>query len=102
VGEKRANQFRGMKCDIKPLEVMSWGWYCPPVVEAFKKFSGIDLEPEEKWGAVVIKDWSKRYRRENMLDKKWREFAGIDEGEEKRNSGINKRRGLLRLFSFSK
>ena len=52
VGEEMARELRG-RCDVTPLELFSWGYYCLPIVEAIEKELGIKIIPM-KWGAGVL------------------------------------------------
>ncbi len=79
VGEKEAFALRGVKCYITPTEVQSWGYFCPPVAEAFWEETRIVLEPvQNKTGVVLAKDWHQRYFTEAGFDEKWLGFVHGD------------------------
>jgi len=76
VGEKVANEQRGFGCPNPPWAIAGyWGFYCPPVLEAFQAETGIILHKlvQEK-GDVVISEWTEEADKIRAL----RRFVGIE------------------------
>jgi len=83
VGEERARELRG-RCDISPLELFSWGYYCPSVVEAIERELGIRIIPM-RWGAGVL-----TYMEKDKILGMTRELRGLPPLHQVVESGKNR------------
>lgn len=74
IGAESAALKRGMKCEVKPLEIMSWGYYCPPIVKLLEMVTGAhayeEIQPNGQHGIRNFKEFANITREARGLRKR--------------------------------